>query len=165
MDWTSVSTEICPASKYHIHSNSMIDTLPMMAELLHLVQSTNQWPVYQLHELLHSTYAQAIKQVFASEVSTTRMWADAQHDGRPAEYRWRPLFNGAKFGWRPLLECCAVTLPRRKTRWNYLGCPKLTKWSQLLVGRSSPYCEDMWRRYCCLTSFFRLSTNALVAKT
>ena len=21
----------------------------------------------------------------------TRMWADAQHDGRPAEYRWRPL--------------------------------------------------------------------------
>jgi len=28
----------------------------------------------------------------------TRMWADAQPDGRPAEYRWRPLFNAAKFG-------------------------------------------------------------------
>ena len=28
----------------------------------------------------------------------TRMWANAQHDGRPAEYRWRPLFNAAKFG-------------------------------------------------------------------
>ena len=28
----------------------------------------------------------------------TRMWADAQRDGRPAEYRWRPLFNTAKFG-------------------------------------------------------------------
>ena len=25
------------------------------------------------------------------------MWADAQRDVRPAEYRWRPLFNGAKF--------------------------------------------------------------------
>jgi len=24
---------------------------------------------------------------------TTRMWADDQRDGRPAEYRWRPLFN------------------------------------------------------------------------
>jgi len=23
------------------------------------------------------------------------MWANAQHDGRPAEYRWRPLFNAA----------------------------------------------------------------------
>ena len=26
------------------------------------------------------------------------MWANAQRDGRPAEYRWRPLFNAAKFG-------------------------------------------------------------------
>jgi len=28
----------------------------------------------------------------------TRMWANAQPDGRPAEHRWRPLFNAAKFG-------------------------------------------------------------------
>jgi len=95
----------------------------------------------------------------------TRMWANAQHDGRPAEYRWRPLFNAAKFGWRPLLECRAVTLPRRETRWNLLGCPKLANKSQPLVGRSSPYCEGMWGRYCCLTKqFFRLSIRALVAK-
>jgi len=26
------------------------------------------------------------------------MWANGQRDGRPAEYRWRPLFNAAKFG-------------------------------------------------------------------
>jgi len=84
----------------------------------------------------------------------TRMWAKAQRDGRPAEYRWRPLFNAAKFGWRPLLECRAVTLPRRETRWNLQGCPKLTKWSHPLVDRSSEYYGDMWRRYCCLTSFF-----------
>jgi len=42
----------------------------------------------------------------------TRMRADAQRDGRPAEYR----FNAAKFGSRPILECRAVTLPRRETR-------------------------------------------------
>jgi len=29
--------------------------------------------------------------------SKTRMWANAQPDGRPAEHRWRPLFNAAKF--------------------------------------------------------------------
>ena len=46
------------------------------------------------------------------------MWANAQRDGRPAEYRWRPLFNATKFGRRPLLECRAVTLPRRETRLN-----------------------------------------------
>jgi len=28
----------------------------------------------------------------------TRMWTNAQRDGHPAEYRWRPLFNAAKFG-------------------------------------------------------------------
>ena len=28
----------------------------------------------------------------------TTMWANAQRDGRPAEYRWRLLFNAAKFG-------------------------------------------------------------------
>jgi len=27
------------------------------------------------------------------------MWVNAQRDGRPAEYRWRPLFNAAKLGW------------------------------------------------------------------
>jgi len=36
---------------------------------------------------------------------TTTMWANAQLHGRPAEYRWCPMFNAAKFGWRPLLEC------------------------------------------------------------
>jgi len=31
-------------------------------------------------------------------VTKTRMWANAQRDGRPAEYKWRPLFNAAKCG-------------------------------------------------------------------
>jgi len=82
------------------------------------------------------------------------MWANAQRDGRPAKRRWRRLFNAAKFGWCPLLECRAVTLPRRESSWNLMGCPKLTKRSQPLVGRSWPYCKDMRGRYCCLTSFF-----------
>jgi len=33
-----------------------------------------------------------------SLTKTTRMWANAQRDGHLAEYRWRPLFNAAKFG-------------------------------------------------------------------
>jgi len=38
---------------------------------------------------------------------------------------------------------------------------KLTKRSQPLVGRTSPYCDDMWRRYCCLTSFFPIVDTCL----
>jgi len=28
-------------------------------------------------------------------ISKLEMWANAQRDGRPAKYRWRPLFNAA----------------------------------------------------------------------
>jgi len=35
---------------------------------------------------------------------------------------------------------------------------------QPLGGRSSPYYEDVWGRYRCLTSFLRLSIDASVAK-
>jgi len=89
------------------------------------------------------------------------MWANAQRDGRPAEYRWCPLFNATKFGWHPLLECRAVTLPRCETCWNLQGCPKLASRSQPLVGPSSPYYQDMWRRHCCLTSFFPIVNTCL----
>jgi len=39
--------------------------------------------------------------VFSSLIlllNATRMWANAQRDGCPAEYRWRPVLNAEKFG-------------------------------------------------------------------
>ena len=115
---------------------------------------TSPYVYYNASYYIHDAQWSFCRCLSPALIIITRMLANAQRDGRPAEYRWRPLFNAAKFGWRPLLECHAVTLPRRETRGNLHGCPKLTKRSQPLVGRSSPYYEDMWRRYCCLTSFF-----------
>jgi len=43
---------------------------------------------------------------------------------------------------------------KTRNRGNLLGCPKLLNRFQRLVGLGSPYCEDTWIRYCCLTSFF-----------
>ena len=119
-----------------------------------------------LLECLRVTYCRGIviKTNYSHDTTTTRMWANARREGRPAEYRWRPLFNAAKFGWWPLLECRAATLPRRETRWNLLRCPKLSNQSQPLVGRSSPYCGDIWRTYCCLTSFFPIVDTCLSCK-
>jgi len=54
--------------------------------------------------------------VFTTKLWITRMWANAQRDGRPAEYRWRHVLNAAKFGSRALLECRAVTLPTRERK-------------------------------------------------
>jgi len=71
------------------------------------------------------------------------------------------LCSTPQFGWRPLVELYSM-LPRRETRWNLLGCPKLTKRSQLLEGRkSSPYCKDTWGRYCHFTSFFPIVDTCL----
>jgi len=77
------------------------------------------------------------------------MWANAQRDVT------LPNIGDALCSTpQSLLDCHIVTLPRRETRWDLQECPKLTQRSQPLVGRSSPYYKDMWRRYCCLTSFF-----------
>ena len=72
------------------------------------------------------------------------MWANAQRDGRPAEYTLRPLFNAANFGWRPLIECRAVMLSRCESLWNLQGCPNLPNRSQPLGSQSSPYYENVW---------------------
>ena len=50
---------------------------------------------------------------------------------------------------------------KTRNQFKFRGCPKLTKRSQPLVGRSSPYCEDIWRTYCCLTSFFPIVNTCL----
>ena len=36
-----------------------------------------------------------LRQEAQDNSDATRMWANAQRDGRPAEYRWRPLLNAA----------------------------------------------------------------------
>ena len=66
-----------------------------------------------------------------------------------------------QFRWRPLLDCRAVTLPRRETHWSLQGCLKLANGSQPLVGRSSPYCGNIWMTYCCLINFFLIVDTCL----
>jgi len=108
-------------------------------------------------QMLHAFYHKIHEIHFKLE-----MWANAQRDGRPAEYKRRPLFDAAKFGLaNAATECRAVTLPGRETRWNLQGCPKLANRSQPLGGQSSPYCEDVWGRYCCLTSGFPVVDTCL----
>jgi len=59
----------------------------------------NVYPV-EVEQFLHRHPKVADVQVVCIRFSAkpTRMWANSQPDGRPAEHRWRPLFNAAKFG-------------------------------------------------------------------
>ena len=38
------------------------------------------------------------KKLTKEVIKGIEMWANAQRDGRSAEYWWRPLFNAAMFG-------------------------------------------------------------------
>jgi len=64
------------------------------------------------------------------------------------------LKNGTSFlaTTRPAYRCSNFEA-RTRNPLKFAGVPKLANRSQPLVGRSSPYCEHIWRRYCCLTSF------------
>ena len=59
-------------------------------------------------------------------------WANAQRDGRPAEYRWRPLFN-AEVWLTP--ECRTVNAA--KTR-NPLKLPGVPQTNETISAASGP---------------------------
>ena len=74
---------------------------------------------------------------------STRMWTNAQRDGCPAEYRWRPLFDAAVW-LTPTTRVPCSNAAKMRNPLKVAGVHKLTKRSQPLVGRSSRYCKDMW---------------------
>ena len=69
------------------------------------------------------------------------MWANAQRDGRPAEHRWRPLFNATIW----LTPTTTVPYSNAAKTRNPLKLPKVPQTNETIsavVGRSSPYCGD-----------------------
>jgi len=91
------------------------------------------------------------------------MWANAQRDGRPAEYRWRPLFERRKVWLTPNTRVPCNKAAKTQNPLTFAGVPKLPDRSQPLVGRSSPYCGDIWGDID-INKFFRLLIRALIAK-
>ena len=78
------------------------------------------------------------------------MWADAQRDGRPAKYRWRPLFLCLT---RTTRVPCSNTAKTRNP-FKFAGVPQTNETISAASGRKFTILWDMWRRYGCLTSFF-----------
>ena len=71
------------------------------------------------------------------------MWANAQRDGRRAEYRWRPPFNAAVW-LAPTTRVSCSNAAKTRNPLKLPGVPQTNETiSAAIVGRSSPYCEDM----------------------
>ena len=64
------------------------------------------------------------------------MWANAQRDGRPAEYRWRPLFNAYYYK----VPCCNAA----KTR-NPFKLPGVPQTNETISAASDPNFTILWR--------------------
>jgi len=98
-------------------------------------------------------------------IAKLEMWANAQRDGRPAEYRWRPLFNAAKFGWRPLLECrtCSNDAKKRKPL-KFAGVPQTRQQISAVSKPKFTILSGHVEEVLLFNKFFLLSIHALVPK-
>ena len=90
------------------------------------------------------------------------MWASAQRDGRPVEYRWRPLFNAAVWLTPTTRAPCSnaaktrnplkfAGVPQTRQRISAVSRPKFTILSGYVVE------VLLFNKF-----FFRLSIHALV---
>ena len=81
------------------------------------------------------------------------MWANAQPDGRPAEYRWRPLLNAAVWLTPTTRVPCSNAGKTRKPL-RFAGVPQSTG---PISAAGGPKFTILWahvEEICCLTSFF-----------
>jgi len=74
-------------------------------------------------------------------IKKLEMWANAQRDGRPAEYRWRPLFN-AEFWMMPTTRVSCSNAA--KTR-NPLKLPEVPQTNETISAASGPNFTILWR--------------------
>ena len=55
------------------------------------------------------------------------MCSKAQRDGRPGKYRWRPLFNAAKFRYRPVNRVLCSNAVQTRDPLKLAGVPQTNK--------------------------------------
>jgi len=91
-------SQTAPETEPHLHAVITYFIAPLRLDFSGAMQSCLDW-TFDTRLLRYCVLV-----IVSSVVSTgaiywlTRMWADAQRDGRPGEYKWRPLINAAQFG-------------------------------------------------------------------
>jgi len=69
------------------------------------------------------------------------MWANAQRDGRPAEYRWRPLFNAAVW-LTPTTRVPCSNAAKTRNPLKFAGLPQT---NERISSASGPKFTILWR--------------------
>jgi len=74
-------------------------------------------------------------------IALTRMWVNAQLDGRPTEYRWQPLFSAAYFGLTPTTRVPCNNAAKTRKLLKLAGVPQTGK---LISAASGPKFTILW---------------------
>jgi len=92
------------------------------------------------------------------------MWANAQRDGRPAEYRWRPLFNAAVWLTPTTRVLCSNAAKMRKPL-KCAGVPQTCQQISAVIRQKFTILRGRVQEVSVFNKiFFRLSIHALAAK-
>ena len=93
------------------------------------------------------------------------MWANAQRDGRPAEYRWRPLVQRRKVWLTPTTRVPCSNAAKTRNQLKFPGVPQT---NETISAAGGPKFTILWRHVEKIllinNIFFRLSIRGLVAK-
>ena len=92
------------------------------------------------------------------------MWANAQRDGRPGEYRWRPLFNAAVL-LTPTTRVWCSNAAKTRNPFKLPGVPQTNEMISAASGPKFTILQGHVGEILLLNKFFfRLSIRASVAK-
>jgi len=91
------------------------------------------------------------------------MWANAQRDGRPAKYRWRPLFNAAVW-LTPTTRVPCSNAAKTRNRFKFAGVPQTRQQISAISGPNFTILRGHVEEVLLFNNFFLLSMHALVAK-
>ena len=75
-----------------------------------------------------------------TKLNQLEVWANAQRDGRPAEYRWRPLFNAAVW----LTPTTRVPCSNAAKTRNPLKLPGVPQTNETISAANGPKFIILW---------------------
>jgi len=96
-------------------------------------------------------------------ISQLEMWANAQRDGRPAEYMWRPLFNAAIW-LMPTARVPCSNAAKTRNPLKFAGVPQTNETISVVSRPKFTISPGHVEEVLLFNKFFRLSIHALVPK-
>jgi len=105
---------------------------PLSQTVTHAVTDHTRCTITQWNTIISPRYDQ--------NTVKTRMWANAQCDGRPAYYRWRPLFNAAVW-LTPTISVPCSNAANTRNSLKFAGVPQTR---QRISAVSRPKFAILW---------------------